>query len=341
MSVLEISDRKKYEDLWDKHRMSFLQSWEWGEIKKPEWKPLRLMVGDLPVQILTRKISLTNIKFGYIPRGLDINYWTKEQIGELHLYLKANRFAFLLTELPNENILKNTELLFKFDGGIFFSGKSTQPQYTNRIDLNQTYEEIFSGFSESYRRKVRKALKEGLEIEVCKEGSDGLDRFYEVMKWIISNTKFVAHGKEYFEKVWDKLSKSGMAKIYIVKKDKIDYGSIFVVEDQSGIYELYGGVNEFGKRTNAAVFLRDAVIHDYAGRSLEYYDLWGVARILENGEFDKKDELFGVSVFKSGFGGRNVIFFPQIANVFNLPSYIIYRFGLTLNNLKIRLSKLF
>jgi len=320
MNIRIPTNKKEYYELWVKNKAHFLQSWAWGEIKKPKWTPLRLVFDDiLACQVLMRKIPLTRGTFGYVPKFINTQSLSSIEIHQILKFLKGLGLGFVLFESENEinsSLLGNSGFTTKLT-------KTIQPQYSSRIDLKDSYEDIFARFSSTYRRKSRKAEKLGLIYEIFTNEENALDRFFLVMQNIMDNTKFVMHQKEYFKNVWKNLSSDVLAQIYIATKDGIDVGALFVVHDEQGVYELYGGVNEQGRKFPVGVYLRNKVLQNVTDSGFSYYDFWGVAEL-----------------FKQKFGGENIAFPKQIIIIFRPLSYLIYSLMVGINKLRIKLKKI-
>lgn len=333
------NDRDNYIELAEKNKVNFLQSWEWGEVKKPKWKPVRISIDSFPIQILLRDLPFGG-SFGYLPRCFDEQSLTEKILNKLKVFCEDE---LGLTHLIIEpNIIQNKQNL-KFNkiilnSGFKQSGRTIQPNYTNIIDLTSGYEEVFSNFKSTYRRNIRKAKKLSCTHEVYDSGKEALDKFYKIMEKIMNRTKYVTHGKGYFEKVWRMLSEGKKARIYIVKRKKEDLGALLIAFDTKGAYELYGGINDAGRDNRAGFLLRDVTLQDSIFLEKEFYDQWGVAAFSVKG-YSEHSELIGVSRFKEGFGGRNIKFFSQYVCVFRRFGYFAYRTGLFINKIKIKIKK--
>lgn len=334
--INKIENKDMYDKLVEANGFSFLQSWEWGEVKRGSWKAVRISIDEIPVSVFIRKIPILKKSFGYIPRGFNENL-TESILIQLRAYCRAElNLSHLIIEPNIESSQKIEELFEKAD--FIKSGKTMQPNWTNVVDLRKDWEELFGNFKATYRRNIRKASKLGLECEIISDGEEGLKRFYEVLKVIMARTKYVMHGYDYFKKIWEIMSKSGFAKIFIATKDGEDLGAIFMFYDSYGAYEMYGGVRDEGKKFRTGFYLREKTMQDSQEMGKKFYDQWGVAPFSDEG-YEKEDELYGISLFKEGFGGENIEFLPQYTYVFDSLPYRFYRLGLMLNNLKIRLSK--
>ena len=339
-----ITDKKEYTNKWREHKLSILQSWEWGEAKRGTWEPIRITVANIPVSILTRKVPLTGKRFGYIPRVLNIYTLKKEHLEELK---EAGNELGLSHLIIDPNTTKATQNYYQ-EVGFINSGTTIQPNQTNVVNLEKTEEELWMEMKGKYRRNYKKSARQGCKVEVFpsevdqplvgENSQEAVERFYKVMETIFARTSYVMFGLEYFEKVWKNLSKAGLAKIYIATKDGKDVGAYFVASDELVVYELYGGVTNAGRDVEAGYLLKWEAIKDAKLMGIKYYDHWGVAP-MKDGEYEKGHELYHISKFKEGFGGEIINFASQQIAVYDQLSYRIYNIGKSVNDFLLKLKK--
>jgi len=336
--VTLVSDRNSYLKDSQEYELNFIQSWEWGEVKKPTWEPLRIKIDDYPVTVLVKKLPLINAKFGYIPRALGSEKDIEKYLPILEKYLKDEIGLSHVILEPNSTNLNIKDTLA--DLGWIQSGHTIQPQNSNIISLVEGEEAVFARMSGNYRKKIRRAMKHGCEIEILSYGNDvdAIERFYKIMDEIYHRTKFIMSGKDYFEKIWNTFGPLNNAKILVVKYEGKDVGSIMYLYDEKVAYELYGGTGQAGRSIMANYSLKWEGIKHAIEMGKKSYDQWGVAPKID-GVYDTKHPLANISQFKSGFGGEDVEFLPQFIKVFNPLAYRFYKIGLLLNRLKLLIKK--
>ncbi len=330
-----ITDPSDYKGLWKENHYSLLQSWEWGEIKRPTWKPVRLAEENIPIQILTRKIPLLGTSFGYIPRGFSEESISVEQLESLKKFSRKElRLSHLIIE---PNLTESSKGVFS-NTGFSNAGKTIQPNQTNIVSLTEGEEAVWMKMKGKYRRNIKKSKRDGCLVKVFDKNDEAVNRFYHIMESIFARTSYVMYDKGYFQKVWDFLSMSHMAKIFIAVKGGIDVGAYFVAYDVHTAYELYGGVTDDGRDVEAGYLLKWAAIKDAIESNKQNYDHWGIAPIVGD-DYDKSHELYHISKFKEGFGGDIVKYLPQQLAVNNYFAYMIYKFGISLNEIGLGIKK--
>jgi lipid II:glycine glycyltransferase (peptidoglycan interpeptide bridge formation enzyme) len=327
-----VIEREQYLKIWEQNSLHVLQHFDWGELKASEsWKIIRVHddKGSV-VQIQTKKIPLFPYHFGYVPKmsaqqmGSDVKEWA--------VFMKEHNLAFLIFEFKDQQRGSRAESLT--DTPIHI-----QPQQSNVVDLRKSEEDLFMAMDGKYRRNIKKAYREGVNISFFSEGQKPLEQFYSIMSEIFANTKLLERDKDYYQKLWDLLK--GKAYIALADYQEACIGAYLLVTDNIGCYELYGGVSKQGRDLEAGYALKWEAIKYARSLGLEQYDHWGVAPLLVNGDYDPKHELYRISGFKRGFGGSDVVFPGAKVLILNKMAYSSFLMAKNLADWKIKLSKRF
>ncbi|MFQ5493515.1 MAG: lipid II:glycine glycyltransferase FemX [Candidatus Dojkabacteria bacterium] len=320
IQIKQITEKHEYDKLWHELGGHLLQSWQWGEIKYPRWRPMRLAfykkggsnngsegVAVAVLTILVKDFSRIGLMFGYVPRG-DIPTENFEEIWEaLEKFIREKGLIDLvLFELNTPTTQANDFItaLPRFNYRV-------QPGCSNVVDLSVGEEKLWMGMKGKYRRNVKKSVRDGVSVTVYEEGDEALEKFYGVMKDLTGHKGFVIQSREYFEKVWKILSVQQCARIYIaeldLEPDRMVVGAYFIACDDKTAFELYGGVTKEGRSTEAGYALKWEAIKSSAKGGKLYYDHWGVAP-KKGDDYDLSHELGRISQFKAGFGGEDVCY---------------------------------
>lgn len=309
-----------------------LQSYAWGELKKPAWSPIRLGVcnGDEAISlltILTRRIPLLGKKFGYIPRGIAVKDGKNlEEVVKLIVdYGKTFNLSHLMVDSDLRMELKmKTDLPDSQAGelkivgaacvkvGFKVSGLQIQPNRTVVLDLSKSEEELLADMRSKHRQYIRKAQKNGVEIRQGSE--DDLDAFCKIIEDIAKERGYVLHSREYYKKVWELFSEQGTAKLFIAEKSNEVVGSYLIIFSEVNAYEMYGGCNQEGNQLLANYLMKWESIKYCKHAGKKFYDQWGA-------EFKYP----GLVQFKEGFGGEVVEFPPQYTFVYDKLGYTLYK----------------
>jgi len=337
MNVQEVTNRDEYQNLCDKHEVSFLQTWDWGEVKQPAWKAVRIKLGDYPVTVLLRKLPVVRKSFGYVPRGFKSGVVSGEMLKGLTDYCRTNlAISHLLIE-PDSFDKHDIDKFLAV--GFRSSGITIQPNWTNIISLDCGEDAVFASMSSNFRKKIRRAVKYGCSVEVlsCKSEED-VKRFFFFMDEIAKRSKFYVAGVAYFEKIRMIFSQNDNVRIFVVKMDGKDIGAMMSLYSKTYAYELYGGVGEEGRHVFANYLLKWEAIKYAISAGKKFYDQWGVSKWLEK-DFDKSHSLYNISHFKAGFGGEYKEFLPQQVFIFDHLVNGCYSIGMKLVKLGRAIAK--
>ena len=285
---------------------SFLQSWQWGEFQKSYdrkiWRIEKPALGALVIK--------HNLPFGknylYCPRGpigpLD------EFLREIKQIVKQQKSIFLKIE-PEAKFDQNL-------GDFKKSVKEIQPSETIILDISKPEEEILSQMGPKTRYNLRLAKKKGIEIE--KKNSDkSLGEFLKLAGQTAKRDNFYLHSSQYYRKMMEVLSKDGTAKLYLAKyKDKVIAADFAIFFGQTATY-LHGASNYNYRQLMAPYLLKWQEIKEAKESGLKYFDFYGINEI----------KWPGVTRFKKGFGGKEVVYPGAYDLIFNSFWYRAYNFA--------------
>ncbi len=336
MNILE-ARKEEYKQRATDLPISFLQSWEWGEIKEPTWRPVRLLIGDYPVTLLLRKLPfIRGSSFAYLPRFLSDETYSPEILNELSVFVKNRLKTDYLVWDPE--ITTNIDIDFAEKIGFRPVGHQWQIENTNVIDLSRSKDELWKALKSSTRNKCNRPLKDDCTVSVHDSGVEPLNRFWDIMQGVTKNTSYVMHSKDYYEKLWAIMTRSDMARIFLMSCGGRDVGTYFSIIYQDRLSELYGGLNTQGRQIRGAgYFLKwQSMIHAKS-LGVQIYDQWGVAPKV-NGKFQEAHPLSRIGQFKEEFGGRHVEYHKQHVLIINQSSYRIAQIMEYLQKTKLRLQ---
>lgn len=173
------------------------------------------------------------------------------------------------------------------------AGAIAAPYGTYKIDLSQPEDKIVAAMSASHRRKIRLALKSGLEI---KRGLEYTGISYKLIKETFKRSKLGFMNYELFRKYLDGLGEN--VEIFICHQNNSVQSCIVIPFSNHSAYYVYGGsIPE--PAIGATVLLHYEAIKYFKTLGVKYYDFVGV-RI--NPEKGSKQE--GLKQFKERFGGQ-------------------------------------
>jgi lipid II:glycine glycyltransferase (peptidoglycan interpeptide bridge formation enzyme) len=332
INIKEIG-KEEYSNFWSGHNLHILQSVEWGMIKKSEgWecKTIGIFEDENLIDVFSIQIKSINLlRFGYVPKTL-----LNKHFSELEIYFKNElKLAFVIFEF---DYTKDVNLDLPYT--LINYNDHIQPEQTNSVMLKKTEEELFMSLKGNYRRNIKKGIGDNLITKIYTEGEEAIDKFYNVLSEVFSNTKYLARPKSYFVKVWETLSASGKAAIITAEIGEEVYGSYFIVYDNLKSYELYGGVTRKGRDYEAGYVLKWEAIKYFNSLGRISYDHWGVSKRNDDGTY-QKDELHNISSFKEGFGGEYIEFAPAKVMVLDKTKFKIFSLLKKTSNVLMKIKK--
>ena len=177
-------------------------------------------------------------------------------------------------------------------------------EYAGILDLTKSEEEILAGASQGFRRKLRKALKNDIEISVS-DSDSAIDDFCKLEKLHAERQKYVAFSTDFLKKQFEAFREGGEVLIYTASKDGEILAQNFMIFYGPEASYHYGVSSELGTRYSAAPLLHLKAMEEAKKRGCVRYNLWG---IVEKDETNHR--FYGVSEFKRSFGCEEFRYTP-------------------------------
>ena len=325
MPIVSLSDWNQF--LSGHPNAHLLQTGEWGELKSAfGWKPLRMITGNVGVQILFRKLPL-GFTLGYIPKGpvchnpisADNELFWKEIDG----LCKINRAIFCRFELDAWDIeqwsMSSVQWLFPkhaiqpplaiiigslINNNWLASKHNIQPPRTIIVDIKGNEEEILARMKPKTRYNIRLAEKKGVTVRVWND----IESFHKMMLITGGRDAFGVHSLEYYQCAYELLHPKQMGELLVAEYDGKPLAALFVARNGNRAYYLYGASTDEERNRMPTYLLQWDAMKWAKSHGCEEYDLWGVPdedeETLEANFETRHDGLWGVYRFKRGFGGE-------------------------------------
>lgn len=314
MPIVSLPDWKRF--LSQHPNAHLLQTGEWGELKSAfGWKPVRVISGNVGVQILFRKLPL-GFTIGYIPKSNP----DKSLLPEIDQVCKQNRAIFLKLE-PDFWMSEQPETWnLEFET----SPHNIQPPRTLIIDIRGSEEEILARMKQKTRYNIRLAEKKGVTVRAW----DDIDSFHKMMLVTGGRDRFGVHSLEYYRRAYDLLHPKGMCEILVAEYEGKPLAALFVARNGNRAYYLYGASTDEERNRMPTYLLQWEAMKWAKAHGCEEYDLWGVPdedeATLEANFETRHDGLWGVYRFKRGFGGELKRAAQALDRVYNPLLYWAY-----------------
>jgi lipid II:glycine glycyltransferase (peptidoglycan interpeptide bridge formation enzyme) len=175
----------------------------------------------------------------------------------------------------------------------FPDGADAAPYGTYVIDLIQSEESLLKNLNSSHRRKLRLAMKQGVQI---RSGMEYVQNSYELVRDTFGRSKMGFMSLEDYERYVKSLGEN--VKIFVADYEGVIQGCVVVPFSTHRAYYVYGGsIPE--PHTGATNLIHWEAIRMFREMGVKSYDFVGV-RI--NPEEGSKQE--GLLQYKQRFGGR-------------------------------------
>lgn len=245
MEFIENITKEEYEMFVSNNpKAHFMQSYYWGEVQKnkkfiPHYIGVKRDSKLCATALVLEKKVFKNISFLYCPRGFIADYNDKELISyflkKIKEFTKRRKSMFfrmdpdiILNFLDDDaNIKESNENgyeIIKFFNNNDFKHKgfnknfeNSQPRYTFRLNLNDSWDNIYGNFHPTTRKILNK--NNPFSLEIYKGTQNDLNEFYVTMLETAKRENIVPSKIEYYETFYKVLNEHKMSDIYLVKAD--------------------------------------------------------------------------------------------------------------------------
>lgn len=295
-----------------------LQSWEWGEFKRQTtgWQPRRLAFsrgGEIVAMASVGVRSVGPLKVMYAPKGPALDYTdtalTAAVLDQLQAFARKQRAVWLKIDpdviaaagVPGEpddspNPTGQALISELKTRGWRCSVDQVQFRNTITIDLTPSEDDLLAGMSQSTRRKVRIAQREGISV---REGTvDDLSLLYDLYRVTGERDGFLIRPPEYYQHEWRYLMEAGLAQPLIAEFNGEAVAHVILFHFGAKCWYFYGASGSDHRDKMPNYLLQWEAMRWAKERGYPIYDMWGAPD-----EFDESDGMWGVYQFKRGFRG--------------------------------------
>lgn len=316
-------------EIWDgfvkgRPEANFLQSWDFYEFHQARGKEVvRRVATDEQGNIVAAYAGVVETAkrgtYLAIAGGPLVDFADEKIVSEVFSDIreqgKAHSCVFVRVR-PQEPMSQNILRLLSKQG-LKPAPMYLSVEYAGILDLHKSEEEILAGASQGFRRKLRKAKKN--EIEITAETDDkAIEEFCRLEKLHAERQKYVAFSSDFLKKQFEAFRKNGEVVIYTAKKDGETLAQNFMIFYGPEASYHYGVSSELGAKYSAAPLLHLAAMKEARKRGCARYNLWGIVGLDE-----KSHRFYGVSEFKRSFGCEELKYTPAHDLILNPAKYQI------------------
>jgi lipid II:glycine glycyltransferase (peptidoglycan interpeptide bridge formation enzyme) len=326
--IREITERGEWTSFLETHDSpSFLQSWEWGSLneKHSGYQILRLGLYEASNKLVASaqvlKIRAKRGDFFFIPHGPTFNDVSQAQMKQ---YLREfMNFLVPLAQKEGYVFIRVSPVQPQQNGGedcYFEAGFRKAPIYMHAeriwvLDLEKSEEELLAEMRKTTRYLIRRAPKDGVRIEKRSDEKSIAD-FWKLYEETASRESFVPFSKAFVDNEYREFATSGNADYFFGKVgDEYLAGALIVYTKSTAFY--HQGASRHTKFP-VPYALQWEAIKEAKRRGCKLYNFWG---ILQEGRTPKAWS--GLTLFKKGFGGREIDYIHTQDYVIDRPKYLI------------------
>ena len=311
ISLVDATSRNTWDDFVKSHPESnFLQSWDFYEFHRLRGKRIvrRLAMDGEKIVSAYAGVVETAKRGTYLAiAGGPIMNWTDKKLvkavfEDIKTVGKKTNCVFVRVRPQLELSDKSLKLMAEL--GLKRAPMYLSVEYAGVLDLTKSEEEILARASQGFRRKLRKAEKN--EIEISADTDDvAIKEFCRLEKLHAERQKYVAFSESFLTKQYEAFRENNEVIIYTAKKDGETLAQNFMIFYGPEASYHYGVSSESGTKYSAAPLLHMEAMREARKRGCTRYNLWG---IVEPDEVNHR--FYGVSEFKRSFGCEELRYTP-------------------------------
>ena len=311
MRIEDALDRDSWDGFIKSQRgANFLQSWDFYEFHLARGKKIvrRIIIEDDKIIAAYAGVVETAKRGKYlaIAGGPILNWGDKKVVRMIFADIKAEgkKLGCVFVRVRPQLELSDKSLKLMRELGLKKAPMYLSVEYAGILDLCKTEAEILAGASQGFRRKLRKAEKN--EIEITADTNDlSIKEFCGLEKKHAERQKYVAFSTSFLTKQFEAFRKHDEVLIYTARKDGEILAQNFMIFYGPEASYHYGVSSELGTKYSAAPLLHLAAMEEARKRGCIRYNLWGIVE-----PTDTSHRFFGVSEFKRSFGCEELKYTP-------------------------------
>ncbi|MBR2741245.1 peptidoglycan bridge formation glycyltransferase FemA/FemB family protein [Candidatus Saccharibacteria bacterium] len=309
--MIDGEDREIWDGFVKSHPESnFLQSWDFYKFHKLRGKKVvrRLMMdGDKIIGAYAGVVETAKRgTYMAIAGGPILDWGNRELVNSVFQDIReqGNKYNCAFVRVRPQLELSDKSLKLMSELGLKRAPMYLSVEFAGVLDLNKSEEEILAGASQGFRRKLRKAEKN--EIEITADTDDeSIKAFCALEKKHAERQKYVAFSESFLTRQFEAFREHDEVLIYTARKDGEILAQNFMIFYGPEASYHYGVSSELGTKYSAAPLLHMEAMREARKRGCIRYNLWGIVEPDETSH-----RFYGVSEFKRSFGCEELRYTP-------------------------------
>ena len=312
IALLDATDRTAWDNFITSDPTSnFLQSWDFYEFHLSRGKKIvRRIAVDKTGKILAAYAGVVETAkrgtYLAIAGGPLLDWTDKKLVQSVFKDIKEqgtnHRCVFVRVRPQLELSEKSLNLMKTL--GLTKAPIYLSVEYAGVLDLNNSEEEIIKHASQGFRRKLRKAEKNNIELS-AETSDEAIKNFCDLEELHAKRQSYVPFSRDFLTKQFNAFRKHNEVIIYTAKKDGEILAMNFMIFYGPEASYHYGVSSELGTKYSAAPLLHLEAMTEARNRGIFRYNLWGIVD-----KDDTSHRFFGVSEFKRSFGCLELKYTP-------------------------------
>lgn len=320
----QVADKKEWDTFLASHpEANFLQSWEWGAfherightIERTGFYQDNTLIGVMLSVVEPAKRG----RYLTVPGGPIIEWVSTETVKHVKQVMeeigRKHRCVFVRVRPQS---LNNDESRHIFKNlGFIPAPIHLHAQLTLQLDLTKSEDELMMDMRKNTRYELRKALAGDIKVEKTTDPAS-IRAFYELQLETAQRQKFIPFSYPYLYEQFNVFAAQNMAYLYSsYYQDKLLAQAFIIFYGNEAVYH-YGASTQAGREYPGAYLLQWEAIREAKKRGMKRYNFWGITH-----EHEKNHRFYGLSIFKRGFGGKEVAYLPAQDLVLSKQRYIL------------------
>lgn len=323
IAIIEAENRELWDEFVTSHKESnFLQSWDFYEFHASRGNQItrRIAINEKGNIIGAYAGVVETAKRGRhlaIAGGPIIDWHCRELVDKIFEDIKneGKRLKCVFVRLRPQLELSEKSLKLMKEHGFIKAPMYLSVEYAGILNLEKTESEILAGASQGFRRKLRKAEKNDIEIEVSNDPKVMKD-FCELETKHAERQGYVPFSKSFLTKQFEAFAKNNEVLMYTAKKDGEILAMNFMIFYGPEASYHYGVSSDLGTKYSGAPLMHLKAMEEARRRGIKRYNLWGIV-----GQDETSHRFYGVSEFKRSFGCEELKYTPAHDFVINKAKY--------------------
>ncbi len=308
MEARIITDRQQWNDFVAASPCcNITQSYEWGELAPHLGaEALRMGVVDddgklcAAVLVLISRAPILRQTYFYAPRGPIVDDPASPALTVLLNFVRVEarkHNAFMLKVEPS--VLDNDThwLTILARRGFRKNPYATHIRHEWVLDIQADEKSLLAAMKEKWRYNIRLAARKGITVRRG-EGQADLDAFYRLYETTSERDQFFIHDKSHYQDVMRLYGEGEHAALFLAEYEGRTIAGTIILWLGKWSWYMYGASSNEERERMPNHLLQWTSMQWAKAHGCSYYNFRGIPDRLEEGQ-----ELWGVYVFKRGFGG--------------------------------------